>query len=168
MWFSQFLRPKFIHLLDETQHQNIIASVRTLIQVLRSRSVALDSRHTPALYARFLSCQLARHNVLMDSDNDIDNAVRTEEIIPPYGVDCPQTLPNQFAWPDPENIQHHPVHFVPNSQPAVVLRQFEADMGFSVQHFMDCEPVHVNIAKKTNQDIAWCAEETGAWIHAPY
>jgi hypothetical protein len=180
--------------LDKTQHQNIIASVRILIQVLRSGSVALDRQHTPALYAHFLSSQLARHNVFTDSDNDVDSAVQTKEIIPQYGDDCQQMLPNQFACPDPENVQRHLVHCVPNSQPGVVLQQFEADMDFSVQHitdfvkthdtisatgiielqpeeiFANWESVYVNIAEKTNQDIAWSAvpAEAGAWIHAPY
>jgi hypothetical protein len=120
-----------------------------------------------------------------DSDNGIDSTVWTEEIIP---QDCQQTLPNQFAWPDPENVQQHPVHCVPNSQPGVVLLQFETDMDFSLRHFADVmkthdiisatrfinlqpaeifadwEPSHVNIAEKTNQDVAWCAipAEVGA------
>ena len=126
-----------------------------------------------------------------DSDNGIDSAVLTEKIIP---QDCQQTLPNQFAWPDSENVQHHPVQCVSNSQPGVVLQQFETDMDSGLRHFTDVmkthdpisatrivnlqpgeifadwEPGHVNIAEKTNQDVVWCAipAEVGAWMHAPY
>jgi hypothetical protein len=181
--------------LDESQQKNIIASVRTLIQVLGSKSVALDGRHTPALYSRFLSSQLARHNVPTDSDSDADSSLRTEAIIPQYRQHRRQTPPHLYAWPDTGNIQqHHPVAHVTNSQSGVVFQQYgEADMDFSVQHFMntvktqdvsaknvvdlrpeeiftDWESVHVNVIEKTSPDIAWSAlpTEADAWIRTLY
>jgi hypothetical protein len=196
--FSQLLRPKFIPLLDESQQKKIIASVRTLIQVLGSKSVALDGRHTPALYSRFLSSQLARHNVLTDSDSDADSAIRTEDIIPQYRQDRRHTPPHLFAWPDTGNIQNHPVEHITNSQSGVVFQQYgEADMDFSVHHFMDTvktqdgvsaknfiglrpeeiftdwESVHVNVVEKTSPDrpdVAWSTlpTEADAWIHSLY
>ncbi|KIM80774.1 hypothetical protein PILCRDRAFT_822045 [Piloderma croceum F 1598] len=192
------LRPKFIPLLDESQQKKIIASVRTLIQVLGSKSVALDGRHTPALYSRFLSSQLARHNVLTDSDSDADSAIRTEDIIPQYRQDRRHTPPHLFAWPDTGNIQNHPVEHATHSQSGVVFQQYgEADMDFSVHHFMDTvktqdgvsaknfiglrpeeiftdwESVHVNVVEKTNPDrtdVAWSTlpTEADAWIHTLY
>ncbi|KAJ7470689.1 fungal-specific transcription factor domain-containing protein, partial [Mycena latifolia] len=49
------LRPKFLPLVKEDTQQNIVRLVSRLINVLRSDSVALDGRHCPALYSRFLS-----------------------------------------------------------------------------------------------------------------
>lgn len=50
----QLFRPKFIALLAETEIKEIVLSVITLIQILGSPDVALDGRHTPALYSRFI------------------------------------------------------------------------------------------------------------------
>jgi transcriptional regulatory protein LEU3 len=142
--FSQLLRPKFIPLLDESQQKSIIASVRKLIQVLGSDSVALDDRHAPAIYSRFLSCQLARHNVLPDSDRNT-NAFRTEDTIPHYRQDPPHL----FAWPDTGNVQQHAVECAGNFQSGIVLQQYgEADMDFSVRHFMDAVLTRSNMSSK--------------------
>jgi transcriptional regulatory protein LEU3 len=139
--FSQLLRPKFIPLLDESQQKSIIASVRKLIQVLGSDSVALDDRHAPAIYSHFLSCQLARHNVLPDSDRNT-NTFRTEDTIPQYRQDL-------FAWPDTGNVQQHAVECAGNFQSGIVLQQYgEADMDFSVRHFMDTVLTHSNMSSK--------------------
>jgi hypothetical protein len=100
-----------------------------------------------------------------DSDNGIDSAVLTEEIIP---QDCQQTLPNQFAWPDLENVQHHPVTDVMKTHDTISATRIVNLQPAEI--FADWEPGHVNIAEKTNQDVVWCAipAEVGAWIHAPY
>ncbi|KAJ6596817.1 fungal-specific transcription factor domain-containing protein [Mycena vulgaris] len=45
------LRPKFLPLLKEDTQQNIVRLVSRLIDVLGSDGVALDGRHTPALYS---------------------------------------------------------------------------------------------------------------------
>ena len=55
------MRPEFLPLLDESLHEGIIQDVEGLINVLGSTDVALDGRHTPALYSRFLSSLLAKH-----------------------------------------------------------------------------------------------------------
>jgi transcriptional regulatory protein LEU3 len=193
LFLSQLLRPKFIPLLDESQQKGIVASVRTLIQALGSKSVALDSRHTPALYSRFLSSQLARHSMFTECGADT-NVLQTEDIIPQYRQERRQT-PHLFAWPDTEIIQQHPVEHFSSSQPGVVLQQYgEANMDFSVQHFMDTvktqdgisaknfaglrpdeifadwESVHVNVVEKTSPDAAWSAipTEADAWIRTLY
>jgi hypothetical protein len=190
----KLLRPKFIPLLDESQQKKIITSVRTLIQVLGSKSVALDGRHTPALYSRFLSAQLERHTLFADSDSDADSTLRTDDIIPQYRQDRRQTPSHLYAWPETGNVQH-PVDHVTSSQPGVVLQQYgEADMDFSVQHFMDTvktqdavsaknlvgvrpeeifvdwEAVHVNVIEKTSPEVAWSTlpTEADAWIRTLY
>lgn len=50
-------------MLNEDTKEEIIESVYQLIDVLKSKEVALDGRHTPALYSRFLATLLAKYNV---------------------------------------------------------------------------------------------------------
>jgi hypothetical protein len=100
-----------------------------------------------------------------------------------------------FAWPDTGHIQQHPAEHVASSQSGVVFQQYgEADMDFSVEHFMDTvktqdsitaknfvglrpdeifadwESVHVNVVEKPSPGIAWSTlpTETDAWIHTLY
>jgi transcriptional regulatory protein LEU3 len=55
------LRAEFLSLINIHIQNDIIGDVESLINVLGSRDVALDGRHTPALYSRFLSSLLAKH-----------------------------------------------------------------------------------------------------------
>ncbi|KAJ6605003.1 hypothetical protein B0H10DRAFT_2229210 [Mycena sp. CBHHK59/15] len=57
------LRPRFLPLVTEATRRDIVRLVGRLINVLGSDSVALDGRHTPALYSRFFSSLLAKHTV---------------------------------------------------------------------------------------------------------
>ena len=57
------MRPKFLPLLSKQNQEEIIRDVEGLIKVLSSKNVALDGRHTPALYSRFLSSLLVKHNL---------------------------------------------------------------------------------------------------------
>ncbi|KAF7338357.1 Rab-GAP TBC domain-containing protein [Mycena venus] len=63
------LRPRFLPLLKEDTQRDIVRLVSRLINVLRSDGVALDGRHTPALYSRFLSSLLAKYNVFPQRDD---------------------------------------------------------------------------------------------------
>ena len=58
---EQLLRPEFANLLTQEQTNNIFGLIARLIQVLSSSEVAIDDRHTPKLYARFLAGLLAKH-----------------------------------------------------------------------------------------------------------
>lgn len=57
-FLPQLLSHTFVALLNENQHIALIASLRSLIQILGSPQVASDNRHPAALYSRFLSSQL--------------------------------------------------------------------------------------------------------------
>jgi len=133
----------FFLLLNESQQKNIILSVRKLIQVLGSKLVALDDRHTPALYARFLSSQLAVHNVFTDSE--IYGTLRVDDIIPQHRQGRRQTSPAHL--PDVKSVQQHSKEQIAASQqPGVVLQQYgDADMDFGVHHFMDAMKTHNNV-----------------------
>ncbi len=51
---EQLLRPEFSALLSKPDEEEIFDLIGTLIQKLSSSSIAIDDRHTPKLYARFL------------------------------------------------------------------------------------------------------------------
>jgi hypothetical protein len=59
----KMLRKEPVPLLDEEQHQRVIELIERLIETLRSKQVAVDDRHAPMLYSRFLSNLLAKHKV---------------------------------------------------------------------------------------------------------
>ena len=97
------MRPEFLPLLDESLHEGIIQHVESLINVLGSNDVALDGRHTPALYSRFLSSLLAKHrdNCKFPSS---DSKPQQNEPYWPWNYDHQVTPPDGdailYTWPD--------------------------------------------------------------------
>ncbi|RDB22039.1 Protein priB [Hypsizygus marmoreus] len=57
----KLLRPEFSNLLAKDQETEIFDLIGRLIQTLSSPEIAIDDRHTPKLYARFLAGLLSRH-----------------------------------------------------------------------------------------------------------
>ena len=57
----QLLRPEFTNLLSKQQENDVFLLIGRLIQTLSSPEIAIDDRHTPRLYARFLAGLLTRH-----------------------------------------------------------------------------------------------------------
>ncbi|KAG5643990.1 hypothetical protein DXG03_009280 [Asterophora parasitica] len=57
----QLLRPEFSTLLSKDRETEIFDLIGRLIQTLSSPEIAIDDRHTPKLYARFLAGLLSRH-----------------------------------------------------------------------------------------------------------
>ncbi|KAF8693794.1 hypothetical protein RHS03_08346, partial [Rhizoctonia solani] len=57
----KMLRPQFAAARERSQSQNIIALVSRLAEVLGSNEVAIDDRHSPRLYSRFLSGLIQKH-----------------------------------------------------------------------------------------------------------
>ncbi len=58
---EQLLRPEFSALLSKPDEEEIFDLIGTLIQKLSSSSIAIDDRHTPKLYARFLATLLGKY-----------------------------------------------------------------------------------------------------------
>lgn len=56
---TQLLRPEFVHILTREMEDEIFDSISRLITTLQE--VAIDERHTPRLYARFLAGLLTKH-----------------------------------------------------------------------------------------------------------
>ncbi|KAG6843914.1 hypothetical protein H0H87_011724, partial [Tephrocybe sp. NHM501043] len=57
----QLLKPEFSNLLSKDQETEIFDLIGRLIQTLSSPEIAIDDRHTPKLYARFLAGLLSKH-----------------------------------------------------------------------------------------------------------
>jgi hypothetical protein len=57
----KLLRPEFATLLNKEEENEIFDLISRLIQTLSSPKIAIDDRHTPKLYARFLAGLLSRH-----------------------------------------------------------------------------------------------------------
>ncbi|KAF9267092.1 hypothetical protein L218DRAFT_955568 [Marasmius fiardii PR-910] len=57
----KLLRPEFSNLLPKEEGSEIYQLIGRLIQTLSSPSIAIDDRHTPKLYARFLAGLLSHH-----------------------------------------------------------------------------------------------------------
>ncbi|CAE6434410.1 unnamed protein product [Rhizoctonia solani] len=57
----KMLRPQFAAARERSQSQNIISLVTRLTEVLGSNEVAIDDRHSPRLYSRFLSGLIQKH-----------------------------------------------------------------------------------------------------------
>lgn len=55
------MRPEFASFLNKEQESGIFELIGRLIQTLSSPKIALDDRHTPKLYARFLAGLLSRY-----------------------------------------------------------------------------------------------------------
>ncbi|TFK71035.1 hypothetical protein BDN72DRAFT_493272 [Pluteus cervinus] len=57
----KLLRPEFSNLLSKEHENEIFDLIGRLIQTLSSSEIAIDDRHTPKLYARFLAGLLSKH-----------------------------------------------------------------------------------------------------------
>ncbi|KAF8187951.1 hypothetical protein K438DRAFT_1834414 [Mycena galopus ATCC 62051] len=57
----KLLRPEFSHLIPKKEENQVYDLIGRLIQTLSSPEIAIDNRHTPKLYARFLVGLLSRH-----------------------------------------------------------------------------------------------------------
>lgn len=89
--FLQLLRPEFAHLLAREDENEIFDLIGRLIQTLSSNAIAIDDRHTPKLYARFLAGLLSRHRR--------DGAT--------VGRLHPQPPPHQLPSPDSNGYPHN-------------------------------------------------------------
>ncbi|KAF8530244.1 fungal-specific transcription factor domain-containing protein [Hysterangium stoloniferum] len=58
----KLLRPDFAGIVNRSHKDHILSLVRRLIRLLGSPEIAVDDRHTPKLYSRFLSGLVARYS----------------------------------------------------------------------------------------------------------
>ncbi|KAJ6547487.1 fungal-specific transcription factor domain-containing protein [Mycena capillaripes] len=141
------LRPRFLPLVKEDIQQDIVRLVSRLINVLGSDSVALDGRHTPALYSRFLSSLLAKYNVfpLRDDSPPTDDVKFYRQ----FGLERSDTPPNVYSWPDiPYGANVSPLHSEGSDDFLIYQQSGEPDMDLSLSHFIRAvneEPPRIDI-----------------------
>ena len=116
--------------------------VEKLIGILSSDDVALDGKHSPAVYAKFLSTLLGKYYT-PSLQQDVKTA--SSEIMAQYQPLREQTPPYAYSWPDtpslvgtPEDDQGSAEDLPDDSYAEHVVRQLagEAEMDFSLQHFV--------------------------------
>lgn len=132
------LRPKLLPLLDSVQCREIIQQVKQLIDILGSDAVALDGRHSPALYSKFLDNLLEKYYTpaLRERINSAESPSQHPE------GDGQQPPQETFSWPDIPSHEPTPApeddHQMGGSGSTVVREQAgEAEMDFSLTHFVE-------------------------------
>jgi transcriptional regulatory protein LEU3 len=168
------LRPKLLPLLDEKLQEEIIRDVSGLIDMLGSNAVALDGRHTPALYSRFLSSLLAKHNCIPPRSAS-ESSPNEPKFHAQYSDDRQPTPPHSYSWPDIMHIDD----VSPSSQynddfptHGEFYQPDEIDMDLSLSHFVrtvtqgfprpsDAMP-HVDVVTSSSQGLNWDFHDTPA------
>ncbi|KAL0572941.1 hypothetical protein V5O48_009031 [Marasmius crinis-equi] len=133
-YLVNLLRPKFLPLLDEATQTEIIDTVSRLIQILSSKEVALDGRHTPALYSRFLSSLLARYNISPRA-----RALPSRDgtsMYAQYDTQRDPSPPHSYSWPDISSPSTTPVESFQHDPGTVYQQRGDAEMDFSLTHFV--------------------------------
>ncbi|KAL1756031.1 fungal-specific transcription factor domain-containing protein [Schizophyllum commune] len=138
------LRPKFRPLLSDGEQQEIVSLVNRLIDVLGSKDVALDDRHTPALHSRFLENLLAKRNLrICESDRSSrSDSGSPGHLLAQLSDERYHTPPNRYVWPDVGHDVSPGGSLVSSGgdvspSPSAVFRQVgDPDMDFSMNHFL--------------------------------
>lgn len=97
----KLLKPEFSSFLFKEQENEIFELIGHLIHTLSSPKIAIDDRHTPKLYARFLASLLSRHR------RDGASAGRLQTNLPPQ---------NQPSTGTPQGRSEHTPPAVPSAQ----------------------------------------------------
>jgi len=134
-------------LLDEKLQKELIISVSRLIAILGSADVALDGRHTPALYSRFLSSLMMKHALMMSDDFQRGELTRLYSL---QAKDC-QTTPSMGSkWPD--NAQNESSSdFDYSNDLGHQSPRHEIEMDYSLSNFI--KTVTQKWPGSTNMDI---------------
>jgi len=135
-YLLNLLRPKLLPLIDENTQKEIIVTVKRLIDVLGSKDVALDGRHTPALYSRFLINLLRKYNKrCKPGSGTVPDSV---EFYPQYSGERQESPP---GWPDIQqsrgSLPTIDIQAPAGYEPGIVYQEAgDADMDFSLGHFV--------------------------------
>lgn len=116
--------------------------MQKLIKILASEDVALDGKHSPAVYSKFLSSLFSKYYTPA-----LERSIRSTppDIVPQYQQERVQTPPHLYAWPDAPPLVDSPgssgdldIESRNSDSPAhVVFQQVgEVEMDFSLQHFV--------------------------------
>lgn len=170
---SQLLRPTLLHLLDQKTQSEIIQDVRGLIEILGSKDVAIDARHAPALYCRFLSSLLAKHHSV---PSQVIPEFPVSDYADPYPRDG-QTPDTSFTCSWPDIMYGVDQYDQPQNGTSIggFYQSGEVDMDLSLSHFVrtvtqgyptppDPAP-YVDISRNT-QELNWDIQ--GSYAAMPF
>ncbi|KAI0093578.1 hypothetical protein BDY19DRAFT_260419 [Irpex rosettiformis] len=142
------LRPKFLPLLTVEQCAEIVGLVQALIKILSSNDVAIDGRHSPALYSKFLRSLLEKYRTRTPSLQADINAIASSQPQVSAQYQTQQYPLETYSWPDttlsnvvaPQALgDKHANMGTSTSYEGHVARQLigEPDMDFSLTHFVE-------------------------------
>lgn len=150
------LRTTLVHLLNDHIRTKIIKELNDLITIMKD--VAVDDRHTPALYSRFLSTLLTKHTYTQPIDKELPDQPNFRGV---YGEEYQHqhTLQDDLMnsncgayhgqwgqWPDlPPGVGEN--YYPSSNQPdnASLNQQFQqphTSMDFSLNHFRQATTYH--------------------------
>ncbi|KAF8589368.1 hypothetical protein K439DRAFT_1628805 [Ramaria rubella] len=108
VFLLKLLRPRFASIIERHQQDDIITLVSRLVDVLQSNEVAIDERHTPKLYARFLNSLLERHTSGRRSSHGSIPIYEEPEEPTSFAVTIEQ--PEQILQAEPHSYMHPIFH----------------------------------------------------------
>lgn len=118
----KMLRKDYVTLLDASQRVRIIETVEKLVNTLSSPRVAVDERHTPMLYARFLAGLLSKYKT--DDNMEMHDAPSVaSEVSHPDSLNLPtppmdhQSSPGSGSNSKPRVSRHRPSPSIEISPP---------------------------------------------------
>ncbi|SJL00326.1 uncharacterized protein ARMOST_03639 [Armillaria ostoyae] len=168
-YLVNLLRAKFLSLLSQEVQEEIIYSVNKLIRVLASDKVALDDRHAPALYSRFLAKLMAKNVPHLRYTESGDNNLNSSSF---GGGDFQVPPPNEFSWPD-IRYSDSPPSANAESSDGIPRRTREADMDFSLNNFgmtyrisshsIDADLQLPMSVRAVSQDVPTTTYDTETW-----
>jgi len=107
----KLLRPDFRGIVSPSQEQHILSLVARFIKVLGSDEIAVDDRHTPKLYSRFLAGLLARHTKRPVESKHTVPKIENSPIDAPMSFPEPPPMPSlRQTQPSSELSQAHGLH----------------------------------------------------------
>ncbi|KAF4614734.1 hypothetical protein D9613_003000 [Agrocybe pediades] len=132
------LRPRYLSLLSDELQRDIIQSVSRLISILRSDGVALDGRHTPALYSRFLASLMDNHGIIYNTPSSPTTSHSRDSSY--YGITRDVSPQDGFMWPDVQSgnvsSNDHGHAFSQDQHGGYHMTEGQIDMDFSLSHFI--------------------------------
>lgn len=142
--------------------------MQRLIEILGSDAVALDGRHSPALYSKFLSNLLEKYYTPALREQ-IDGA----ESPPHPSSDEGQHFSATFSWPDVPSYEPTPSaepddHSGGQGSHVVREEEGDAEMDFSLSHFVQSAIPPANTTQQDYHSQPNAATTASADMYAPY
>ncbi|KAF8959024.1 hypothetical protein BDZ97DRAFT_1906286 [Flammula alnicola] len=146
-------RPRHLPLLDDNLQKEIIISVSQLISILGSNDVALDGRHTPALYSRFLSSLMVKHALMMSDMDTLGNEY--SQAGGSKVLNRRTTPPDGFNWPDVRQTNTHSGNGASDLGKGSGFQfQGEIVMDYSLSHFIKTVTEYTRPSTEMETDLA--------------